>query len=354
MAEESPQIQGESSKASRRGFLTKMGILATGLVGGVAAAREVIPKVLPEKKAESNIENHIRGLSFEDIDRPESEKFKGFIGACASEYLKLAGIQQVAPNELIQKTIFHKTQQEFRQSVTAQGFTVADNDRSFGIVTYKSGNVNMNLELLREVASAYTRYPGIMIFRWLVHEWGDLLAKDNSQGVFLNNPSEILTDESGKNPEAWEKYRGGMIITKSYTGLFFFDNAWNDLATRRLIMKSLQAEDLKAAAIPIIADSGYFQQANYLGRILELTGIDIPQSINLHSNSKVEDMFKTIGSVFEESVLSEISDFQKGGRNEDQLHQDKDFLVGKRIAFLVNGKHWEAFGKMLPYIKKSS
>lgn len=334
---------------SRRNFL-KFG--AGAAVGAVAAT--FVPEIgrKNEQQERKEFYDTIKSITYEDLNNPESQKIRGFTRKCASEYIKVTGLE-IGLEELVDKTKIYRTKDEYFEGIRASGVNPPDSERPFGTTTFNDNTVHMNLELIREGnTSMETEYPGVMLFKQLCHEWGDVLSIDNRNGEQLGQDNNTFGDREGNNLQVWERYRGGVIYSKDYRALSLFGNAWNELTTRRVVMESLKGDEtLLSAATTLSSDSAYREATDKLSRVIERADLNVQEMAYLHQNSNVEGMFQRMGSAFDDSVVDTLSQGVIQGRTEDQIRIDRDFLVGRTVAWSITNENWQDYRALINHIK---
>ena len=339
--------QGEG--VSRRDFL-RFG--AGAAVGAVAAT--VVPELSQNSEQQERQEffDTIKGLTYDDLKNPDQEKLKRFSEACAREYLKITSTQGITVEDLVNNAAFHSTQEEFVGAVRNSGLPNYPSDRNaYAHNFYDSKRIDVNLGLISNNLHMETEYPGVKLFDTLIHEWVEVRAVENTTGEFLNSPQEVLI--TGETSEQWARYRGGRVYTEGgHYGLLNFDNAWDQLITRRILMESLRDDlTLLGASVTVSSVNGIAEETDKLSRIVERAGISTQEMAILYANSDVEGMLARMGSVFKDSALETLSEVNRGGRTEEEIKSQKDFLLGKRAAFLISSKRWDDYGEMIDHIR---
>ncbi|MDO8452481.1 MAG: hypothetical protein Q7S79_01890 [bacterium] len=344
-------IAGESRGITRRGAAKTAITFAAGAAVGAIASKA--PEFL--KKADNKIVDTVKNITLDDLRNPEGDNFKRLVSASAQEFVDILQPAGIQPKDLVNRLKFHNTQEEYINAIRNAGiidFSITEGTAHFGIFTRKTGEIQMNTKSLREEANYYSDYPGIIVYRWLVHEWIHSLASEKQNGKYIRSAKDVITDKNNNNPEVWTKYRGGRIITESYEALAFFDESLTDLITKQVVTQSLVKDPtLLGSAVTFINQSSYSEGTSRLGRIAERARLTSKELARYYQTSDVEALFEKIGSVFKQTALTEVIGTQRGARTDEQMKQEKNFLVGKRMAFIVDGKNWDEYSSMLTHLE---
>jgi hypothetical protein len=348
MSEEKDSLQQEGiTKGITRRALLKFGGLAALSAGAGRLAAEI-----PSGK-ESRINSPVRAISeltYEDLDNPESPKFQGLVFSSAIAYEATAN--GIMPS---QTPRFHRKEQDFVEAVKATGDTDYGSKEgaiAFGWTHYGSGEININLEGIGRFSRRVTRYPGIKLVDVLFHEWGEALPKARNKGEFLNKDSEFFSAEENGHHEAWERYWGGRVYSRTANGFRGFDHVWLQLCAQRQMMEVLKGKpELLSSAVNILPNFLGFEGVRRLSSVAERAGLRTADIISFRLSSDFEEMMRRMGSIFKDSALGELSDIQKGGRSSAAVMEDRDFLIGKRVAILIETKSWDALDQMLTQLK---
>ena len=347
-------VAGESKGITRRGAVKTAATFAAGAAVGAVASRA--PELL--RKEDNPLIDSLKEFTLDDFKDPGSEKFKRLFDASANEFVGLLQPEGVTAEDLKKRTRFFTNEADYKVAVERAGgvFVLADGEVRFGDYVRRKGDyygqVLMNLDGLKRVAESGSEYPGVMIYRWLVHEWVHALGRNVVSGAYLDNKKEIITDRDGKNPEVWEGYQGGRIRTRNYTALTNFDEAWTDFITKGVVTESLKKDQkLLDSAITYLGNSNYLEVTNRFGRLAQRAGLDAKTLARLYQDSNIERLFPRIGSIFKETALSQVSAVQKGQRTETEVLQDKSFILGKRMAFIIDFKDWGLYNDMLTHLR---
>lgn len=344
-------MSDQEGKLSRRNFLRGMGTGAAAV-----AVATVLPEVSnrSEQQERQEFYNTIKSITYEDLNSPESDKLAVFTRMCASEYARVTGLE-IDVDDLTGRTKFFRTEDEFYEAIkkAEPSFVPNDNVKLFGRVSYSDDTARINLRLIRDGnTSLETEYPGAKLFKSLCHEWGDVLSIDNRNGKYLHDPREKIGDREGNNAQVWERFRGGKIYTQDYHALTLFGNAWNELVTRRVVAESLKDDaELRPAMITLSNDSAYREATDKLSRIVERVGLTTQEMAEMHMKSDVEGMLTRIGAAFGDPAVALLSDINRGGRTDEEVAAERDFLLGKRAAFLITQENWDGYRDMVNNIK---
>ena len=219
--------------------------------------------------------------------------------------------------------------------------------------THVNGEVFINLKNVSEASSEYTNHPGVFLASLLIHEWKHLETDERHEGRYLNGV-DFLKHGTEKIKQPYSSYDGGRIRTKSGSKLRLFDEAWVELVAVKL-MDDFVGDDkkLRPDVVAYHANGLYQRPAVRLRMLVDRADIPTVELWRMHKDSDLEGLLTKIGSLFDDRALNDVYPHFKEDRSYEQITEDKDWIIGQHVAFMIHDAEYEEHRVFMQHLKGS-